>query len=54
MHLNSLTFCVVEATNDGRELPKYVMDLSILTDTNKQNITDLFHLPTLMHSSFIH
>jgi hypothetical protein len=40
VHLNSLPFCVVETTNDDRELPKYVTDLSILTDTNKQNITD--------------
>ena len=27
---------MVEIVSDGRELPKYIMDLSILTDTNQQ------------------
>lgn len=35
MYLNSLPFCVVETTSDGRELPKYVMDVSNLTYTNR-------------------
>jgi hypothetical protein len=40
VHLNSLPLCVVETTSGGRELPKYVIDLRILTDKNKQIITD--------------